>query len=121
MEHPAVPRSKCPWVRGRDLWYGDAVPAQQSTCQVRLYLHCAPPLRLAKNSALHIRVIRGRGHVTCPSSWPSPDGTSHKIVAGAHIFVCQVVEKGWQLSEQAVWLLLGCIRDLMDFQKAWGG
>ena len=48
MEHPAVPRSKCPWVRGRDVWYGNAVAAQQSTCQVRLYLHCAAPLRLAK-------------------------------------------------------------------------
>lgn len=46
MEHPAVPRSKCPWVRGRDVWYGDAVPAQQCTCQVRVFrvfiALCAP-------------------------------------------------------------------------------
>jgi len=35
VEHTAVPRAKCPWVPGRDVWYADEVPRQPSTCEVR--------------------------------------------------------------------------------------
>ena len=32
LEHPAVPRGKCPWAAGRDVWYQDAVPGQSARC-----------------------------------------------------------------------------------------
>ena len=44
VEHPAVPRQQCPWVPGRDVWYGDVVSAQALTCEVHprssTLLHC---------------------------------------------------------------------------------
>lgn len=33
-EHPSVPKSKCPWKAGRDVWYGDVIPRQRSSCSV---------------------------------------------------------------------------------------
>ncbi|KAK9835057.1 hypothetical protein WJX81_007577 [Elliptochloris bilobata] len=49
VEHPAAPRGKCPWARGRDVWYGDAVPAQQATCQVE-WVDAEDPLFLLYTS-----------------------------------------------------------------------
>ena len=32
LEHPSVPRKKCPWAAGRDVWYQDVVPGQPAEC-----------------------------------------------------------------------------------------
>ncbi len=34
LEHPSVPKGKCPWTEGRDVWYQEAVPRQSSSCAV---------------------------------------------------------------------------------------
>ena len=33
-EHPAVPKGKCPWVKGRDVWWQDQVGKQNTDCKV---------------------------------------------------------------------------------------
>ena len=33
-EHKAVPKGKCAWTEGRDVWYQDAVPKQDRDCSV---------------------------------------------------------------------------------------
>ncbi len=45
-----MPRARCPWVPGRDVWYADEVPRQPSTCEVRP-LPCSVPGRAAGDYA----------------------------------------------------------------------
>ena len=44
-DHPSVPRDKCPWVKGRDVWWQEQVSKQSPDCKVRscCVLHPAQP------------------------------------------------------------------------------
>lgn len=33
-DHPAVPKDKCPWVKGRDVWWQEQVSKQKPECKV---------------------------------------------------------------------------------------
>lgn len=33
-EHKAVPKAKCAWTEGRDVWYQDVIPKQDRHCPV---------------------------------------------------------------------------------------
>lgn len=45
-DHPAVPKGKCPWVKGRDLWWQEQVSKQKPDCKVGQVYFTLPALRL---------------------------------------------------------------------------
>lgn len=48
-EHPSLPKSKCPFTQGRDIWWGDAVGSQRDSCDPE-WLDAEAPLFLLYTS-----------------------------------------------------------------------
>ena len=48
-EHPSLPRSKCPFTQGRDVWWHQAVGPQSSSCAPE-WLDAEAPLFLLYTS-----------------------------------------------------------------------
>jgi hypothetical protein len=72
VEHTAVPRAKCPWVPGRDVWYADEVPRQPSTCEVRALPYSTLPyarMRRGRSAALPGGVLHACMHRSAAASW----------------------------------------------------
>ena len=72
-EHPSLPRAKCPFTKGRDVWWGDAVGSQSPSCPPE-WLDSEAPLFLLYTSGSTgkpkgVMHTTGRGPCPCRSLW----------------------------------------------------